>query len=460
MKKWLSQIVFIIVLFNLSSMLGQNTLDKVGLTNTTPASASYSLRKISSAFTGPLVRITIGTNYYDVYPDETSGLFALTSKISAVIATPGAAISAASANALSTIITAGTTTATVAIWYDQSGNANNVAQATTANQPRIIYQGVIETLNGMPTLKFSSASSNFMESVNTVAINGASSVNAVSKNISSSANTASIVTTKAVTAFDGLTQANASTSALQIKTDYPSSPDGVYWINLPTVGAKQVYCIMNSAIDGGGWMLAMKSTTGTTFSYSSTYWTAVNTLNPSDLTRNNADAKYDVMNYFQAKDMMALWPDIASNYGSSVTGGSINLSSNYNNWCWLQNNILGGTRVTPISFFATTAGTNKFISDASTFAGKGTVFSTQTDVRFYGFNYVANNNANFSVRWGFGWNENGGGLYPSGNQDSNDVSGGIGMGGGFGNYSAGDKINCCQNSTGINRSARVEIYIR
>jgi hypothetical protein len=28
------------------------------------------------------------------------------------------------------------------------------------------------------------------------------------------------------------------------------------------------------------------------------------------------------------------------------------------------------------------------------------------------------------------------------------------------NYSAGDQISCCQNSTGINRSARVEIYIR
>ncbi len=453
-------LLFQCIPFCTSTAMAQNALDKIGLTSATPASASYSLRKMSTSYNGPLARITIGTNYYDVYPDATSGLFATTSPISAAMTTYNAAVSAASANALSTVITAGTTTATVTIWYDQSGNANNVIQATTANQPRIIFQGIIETLNGMPTLKFSSASSNFMESVNNVAISGASSVNAVSRNITPSANSASIVTTKAVTAKDGLTAANASTSAYQIKQDFPSSPDGVYWINLPTVGAKQVYCIMNSAVDGGGWMLAMKSTTGTTFSYSSTYWTAVNTLNPNDVTRNNADAKYDVMNYFQAKDMMALWPDIASNYGSSVTGGSINLSSIYNNWCWLQNNILGGTRVTPISFFATTAGTNKFISDASTFAGKGTVFSTQTDVRFYGFNYVANNNANFSVRWGFGWNENGGGLYPSGNQDSNDVSGGIGMGGGFGNYSAGDKINCCQNSTGINRSARVEIYIR
>lgn len=268
MKKRLSQIVFIIVLFNLSSMFGQNTLDKVGLTNTTPASAFYSLRKMSNAYAGPLARITIGTNYYDVYPDTTSGLFALTSKISAVVATSGAAISAASANALSTIITSGTTTATVAIWYDQSGNANNVIQATTANQPRIIYQGVIETLNGMPTLKFSSASSNFMESVNIIAINGASSVNAVSKNITSSANTANIVTTKAVTAFDGLTAATASTSAYQIKQDFPSATDGFYWIKNANINggvAFKIYADMTT--DGGGWTLIMKNSTYVGWTY-------------------------------------------------------------------------------------------------------------------------------------------------------------------------------------------------
>ena len=462
MKNWFLKILICSSLFLLciTTLLGQNSLDKVGLTNTSLASSAYSLRKMSSTYSGPLVRITIGTNYYDVYPDATSGLFALTSKISAAMTVSSAVISAASANALSTIITAGTTTATVAIWFDQSGNANNVIQATTANQPRIINLGTIETLNGMPTLRFSSASANFMESVNNVNIAGASSVNAVSSSISSSANTASIVTTKGVTAKDGSSSTNAAISAAQLKIDYPSKTDGVYWIDLPTAGPTQIYCIMNSAIDGGGWMLAMKATTGSTFSFASNYWTTANTLNPTDVTRNNADAKYNVMNYFQAKDMMALWPDIPSNYGSSTTGGSINLLSTYNNWCWLQNNFLAGTRVAPITFFASSSGNNKFISDAATFPGKGTVFSTQPDVRFYGYNYVANNNANFSVRWGFGWNENGGGLYPSGNQDSNDVSGGIGMGGGFGNYSAGDKINCCQNSVGINRSARVEVYIR
>ena len=110
--------------------------------------------------------------------------------------------------------------------------------------------------------------------------------------------------------------------------------------------------------------------------------------------------------------------------------------------------------ITPISFF--NQANNLFFGDAFNFSGKGTAFSSQVDVRFYGFNYTGN--ATGTTRWGFGWNENGGGLYPNGNQASNDVFSGIGMA--AGSYSAGDYISCCQNNTGINRSARVEIYIR
>lgn len=260
-------------------MFGQNTLDKIGLTSATPASASYSLRKMSTAYTGPLVRITIGTNYYDVYPDATSGLFATTSPISAAITTYNAAVAAASANTLSAIITAGTTTATVAIWYDQSGNANNVIQATTANQPRIINQGTIETLNGMPTMRFIGSSSSFMESVNNVSINGASSVNAVSRNLTSSANSASIVTTKAVTAKDGLTAATASTSAYQIKQDFPSATDGFYWIQNANInGGTPIKIYADMTTDGGGWTLIMKNSNNSGWTYANTI--SLNTTMP------------------------------------------------------------------------------------------------------------------------------------------------------------------------------------
>jgi hypothetical protein len=254
--------------------------------------------------------------------------------------------------------------------------------------------------------------------------------------------------------MDGSTAAKAAPSAKYLQTAFGNYNDGTYWINLPYVGPTLVHCLLRTAVDGGGWMMAMKATTGTTFNYSSSYWTAVNTLNPAETNRNNGDAKFDTMNYFHAKDIMALWPDIPWNYNGSSSGGSVNTNGSYNVWCWLQNNFNNGIRITPINFF--NLANNLFFGDANNFAGKGTAFSSQVDVRFYGFNY--NLNSLGTNRWGFGWNENGGGLYPNGNQQSNDVYTGIGMA--YGNVSAGDFVACCDNVRGINRSARVEIYIR
>jgi hypothetical protein len=248
-------------------------------------------------------------------------------------------------------------------------------------------------------------------------------------------------------AGDGKTSATAGTSALQIKTDYPASTDGVYWINLPTVGLKQVYCLMNSALDGGGWMLAMKATRGTTFSYSSTHWTTTSTLNATDLTLNDADAKYDVMNTFAAKDMMALWPDIAN---ISAESGSID---GLTQWSWLQNNFNSGTRTSLISMFnGGQRAYNTSINGSMPFSGfNNTKFSDQGGFTFYGLNYTTNSNAR--VRWGFAWNN-------ETDQGSNDVSGGLGMDAAYGNFSAGDRANCCQRFLAINRSARVEVYVR
>ena len=206
---------------------------------------------------------------------------------------------------------------------------------------------------------------------------------------------------------------------------------------------------MDSAYNGGGWMLAMKATTtATTFSYASTYWTTANTLNPTDVTRANADAKYNVMNYFLAKDMMAIWPDIPN---SSTESGSID---GLTNWTWLQNNFHNsGSTTTLISKFSgAQVAYETSTSGIMNFSGFGaTAFSKQAGFTFYGINYTTL--ANASVRWGFAWNN-------ETDQGSNDVSGGIGMGSSYGNFSAGDKIGCCQSSTGINRAARVEVYIR
>ncbi|MDE3236302.1 MAG: VCBS repeat-containing protein [Bacteroidota bacterium] len=130
-----------------------NALDKVGLTSATPAAAAYSLRLLSSSYTGPLVRITIGNSYYDVYPDATTGKFALTSPISAAYTSYYVAKTGATANTLSDIIS-GATSASVAIWFDQSGNSNDLVQATTSLQPGIINSGVIVSNNNSNSIAF------------------------------------------------------------------------------------------------------------------------------------------------------------------------------------------------------------------------------------------------------------------------------------------------------------------
>ena len=42
----------------------------------------------------------------------------------------------------------------IVTWYDQSGNARNLTQATAASQPRIVNAGTIDTLGGKPTALF------------------------------------------------------------------------------------------------------------------------------------------------------------------------------------------------------------------------------------------------------------------------------------------------------------------
>ncbi len=78
---------------------------------------------------------------------------------------------------------------------------------------------------------------------------------------------------------DGLTPATASTSAYQIKQDYPSSTDGFYWIKNTNIngGAPfKIYADMTT--DGGGWTLILKNSSNSVWSYANAI--AYNTNNP------------------------------------------------------------------------------------------------------------------------------------------------------------------------------------
>jgi hypothetical protein len=136
------------LLFLCLSAFSQNTLNNLGLTSSTPAALAYSVRQLSSGYTGPALRLrrTTDNQVVDVYFDG-SGNISLNSQVSA------AGGGAATGTLLSTWI--GSNSATVATWYDQSGNGYHATQATTGRQPSFISAGAINTQNGRPTLVFS-----------------------------------------------------------------------------------------------------------------------------------------------------------------------------------------------------------------------------------------------------------------------------------------------------------------
>lgn len=191
-------LIVLIALFSANFGYGQNTLDNIGLTSSTPASVAFSLRQLSTSYTGPLVRIKVGVSFYDVYPDVSTKNFSFSSKISAVITTFNDPISVASTNTLSTIITSGITNATVSIWYDQSGNGVNVLTSSSLG-PKIINQGSILLMYGKPTVYFAGAISNSVPLVSSATVNYSSqqsaTINAVAQNIGSTSNISGIYST-------------------------------------------------------------------------------------------------------------------------------------------------------------------------------------------------------------------------------------------------------------------------
>jgi alpha-tubulin suppressor-like RCC1 family protein len=242
-------------------------------------------------------------------------------------------------------------------------------------------------------------------------------------------------------------------SCQEIKTATGTNANGVYAITMTVNGVvtpTEVYCLMDSAVDGGGWTLAMKAAqSSTSFGYFANYWTTANTLNPSDISLGAGDAKYDTFNHLVATDMLAIFPDVDLGPLGATERGSID-GQNYG-WTWKQT-VPNGPK-TPLAIFQ--GPDEQFIGDALNYSGfNQSVWTRQRDIRFYGFNW----NDNRRARWGFGWNENGGGLWPNGAKGSDDASGGIGLS--DNGWSAGDVYGCCSESIGLNRSMAVQIFVR
>jgi hypothetical protein len=240
-------------------------------------------------------------------------------------------------------------------------------------------------------------------------------------------------------------------SCKDIKETTGTNTNGVYTIAINSGGAittTQAYCIMDSAMSGGGWTMIMKSAqNSTTFPYASNYWTTANTLNEGSTDTTSADAKFVGFNKLQGTELLAVFPDVSTTSFGATERGSVD-GHNYG-WTW-KATIPSGPR-TALALFS--GANNQSLDDPFLFSGwNGSVFSAQAGFKWYGFNYTTSAQA-LKTRWGFGWNN-------EGDQGTNDVSGGIGLDTSARSYSAGDVINCCQSQTGLNRSMAVQIFIR
>jgi hypothetical protein len=312
-----------------------------------------------------------------------------------------------------------------------------------------------------------------------------------------------------VTTYDGSTEERAAVSAIAIKNVFNTQTNKFYWIKPEGASrAVKIFCIMDEKCEGGGWMLAMKAAPGSTnFKYNSDYWTINNELIPAidkDLEANGVymdttlDAKYNIYNIFPVTDCLAIFDSREFNNISisqcPTNENDLYTDPNYKQygWRWINQNFNNGIPITLLNYFKNnnrdfvytcrniqdkTELTNfmkdipgaiykdysffvdYIIGNSRTRSGSNPVppynnlvWSTQSEFLSYGFNIYIKN-WNHRVRWGGTFNENGGSL-----PDTNDVSGGIGME--HRDYSAGDAIGCCQNTTGVNKSLSFKWFIR
>lgn len=105
-----------------------------GLLDTYPSAAgAYSMRRLSSSYTGALIRIRRSSDNteQDIGYDGSGDLD--TAAITSFV---------------------GSNSAYVVKWYDQSGNAIDLVQTTSGSQPRIVNAGTIDTDGGKPCIVF------------------------------------------------------------------------------------------------------------------------------------------------------------------------------------------------------------------------------------------------------------------------------------------------------------------
>ena len=126
-------LALIVLLATATTVQAQNTLDKAGLGAGVTASAAYSVRRLSTGYTGKSLQVRRSS-------DNTTMDIGFTA---------GGDLDSAT---LKTFVGAGS--GYISLWYDQSGHGLNVTQSTTSYQPILVTAGKINRENTRPFIQF------------------------------------------------------------------------------------------------------------------------------------------------------------------------------------------------------------------------------------------------------------------------------------------------------------------
>lgn len=166
------------------------------------AGAAYSTRRLRTAYTGAALRVRRSS-------DNTEQDI-------------GFSGNALDTTALTSFV--GANSGFVVTWYDQSGNARHVTQATQADQPRIVNAGTVDVLNGAPTVVFNGTSQHIFNTSPFMYAAGAATICAVISGTGNSNGTilvgeSSASTNAPVYGFGGQQGAAPSSSAVFARND-------------------------------------------------------------------------------------------------------------------------------------------------------------------------------------------------------------------------------------------------
>ena len=158
---------------------------------------------------------------------------------------------------------------------------------------------------------------------------------------------------------DGLSPGTASSSAYQIKQDYPSSTDGFYWIKNANIngGAPfRIYADMTT--DGGGWTLILKNSSRAGWSYANAislntqipFTSAADVISTStsnysiigwaDHIKRSASGFQYMIDAYSRNTYGGIWTANAaySFVSTSNANTNITLNTNYGGWSYNTNN--------------------------------------------------------------------------------------------------------------------------